>query len=113
MQKALMQMNVQLHHVVSDITRATEMRIIGAILDGERDAAVLAQARDVRCKSSKETIQAALEGNYRAEHLFALRQALECYELHRRKVEECDAQIEGTLEALNENLQPPDAPTTS
>ena len=108
MQKALMQMNVQLHHVVSDITGATGMRILGAILDGERDAATLAQLRDVRCKASEETIQAALEGNYRVEHVFALRQALECYDFHRSKVEECDAHIEGALTALNQDREPPD-----
>jgi transposase len=110
MQKALMQMNVQLHHVISDITGATGMRILSAILEGERDAAVLAKLKDVRCKASKETIQAALEGNYRAEHVFALRQALECYEFHMSKVEECDAQVEATLEALNEGLQSPETP---
>ena len=62
-QKALMLMNVQLHHVVSDITGKTGMRIVHAILAGERDPQVLAEMRDVRCKASIETIAAALEGN--------------------------------------------------
>src|SRR5216117_1795788 len=79
MQKALMQMNVQLHHVVSDITGATGMRIIRAIVAGERDPDVLATYRDVRCHSSLETIRAALVGNDRDEHVFALTQSLELY----------------------------------
>lgn len=70
MQKALDQMNVQVHHVVSDITGATGMKIMRGIIDGERDPARLAAHRDIRCKSSIETITAALEGNYRDEHVF-------------------------------------------
>src|SRR3979411_3029150 len=80
MQKALMQMNVQLHHAVTDITGVTGMRIVRAIVDGERDPAVLAKHRDVRCATSEETLRAALTGHYRPEHVFALRQALELYE---------------------------------
>src|SRR3954466_12984814 len=71
-QKALIEMNLQLHHVVSDITGATGMRIIRAIVAGERNPAVLATYRDVRCHSPIETIRAALVGNDRDEHLFAL-----------------------------------------
>jgi len=71
MQKALMEMNLQLHHVVSDITGATGMRIIRAIVAGERNPDVLAAYRDVRCHSSIETIRAALVGNDRDEHVFA------------------------------------------
>ena len=65
MQKALTQMNLQLHHVVSDITGKTGMGIIRAILEGTREPTVLAEFRDGRCKASKETIAKALEGNYR------------------------------------------------
>jgi len=74
MQKALMQMNVQLHHVLTDITGVTGMKIIRSIVDGNHDPAILARFRDARCKASLETIQAALTGNFREEHLFALRQ---------------------------------------
>jgi transposase len=77
MQKALMQMNLQLHHVVSDITGATGMRIIRAFVAGERDPVRLAALRDQRCKASAETIQQALVGNDREEHIFALTQAVE------------------------------------
>jgi transposase len=80
MQKALTEMNVQLHHVVADITGATGLRIIRAILAGERDPEVLASLRDSRCQASAETIAKALTGNYRSEHLFALEQALALYE---------------------------------
>ena len=73
MQKALMQRNLQLHHVVSDITGMTGMRILRAILDGERDTAKLAALWDVRCKEPIEVIAAALCENYRPEHLLALR----------------------------------------
>ena len=65
MQKALMEMNVQLHHVVSDITGVTGMRMIRAIVAGERDPGTLAEMRDVRCHSSAEIICAALSGNWR------------------------------------------------
>lgn len=64
MQKALTFMNIQLHHVVTDITGATGMKIIRAIVGGERDPNVLAKMRDRNCKSSVETIRAALMGNY-------------------------------------------------
>ena len=101
MQKALMQMNLQLHHVVSDITGATGMKIIRAILQGIKDAATLATFRDVRCRASEETIHKALTGNYRAEHLFALRQALELYDTYQAKIADCDKEVESALAALN------------
>ncbi len=69
MQKALTQMNLQLHHVVTDITGATGLRIIRAIVGGERDPAVLAALRDYRCKASEETVRQALVGNDREEHV--------------------------------------------
>ncbi len=75
MQKAQLQMNLQLHHVVSDITGKAGMGNIREILDGVRDPAALATYRDARCEASAETIAHPLEGNYRAEHLFALTQA--------------------------------------
>src|SRR4051794_33814032 len=101
MQKALTEMNLQLHHVVSDITGATGMRIIRAILAGERNPAVLANLRDLRCHSSSETIERALTGHYRAEHLFALEQALALYDTYQRKVAACDQRIEAVLKALS------------
>jgi len=102
MQKALMQMNVQLHHVVADITGATGLRIVRAIVAGTHVPEQLATYRDVRCSASEETIRDALTGNYRPEHIFALRQALELWDFHQAKIVECDVQIEAVLESLNE-----------
>jgi transposase len=84
MQKALTFMNLQLHHVISDTTGTTGMKIVRAILAGERDPAVLATLRDTRCKASEQTICAALSGNYQPEHLFALAQALSLYDFYQR-----------------------------
>ncbi|MBB4266741.1 transposase [Roseospira visakhapatnamensis] len=100
MQKALTQMNLQLHHVVTDITGATGMRIIRAIVAGERDPAVLASYRDRRCRASEETIGAALVGNHREEHVFALAQALDLYDVYQDKVAACDARIDAVLKRL-------------
>jgi transposase len=107
MQKALTVMNLQLHHVVSDITGATGMRIIHAILAGERDPGVLASLRDTRCHSSLETIEKALTGHYRAEHLFALEQALALYDTYQHKVAACDQRIEAVLKALSPRKRTP------
>jgi len=101
MQKALMEMNLQLHHVVSDITGATGMKIIRAIVAGERNPDVLADYRDVRCKSSPETIRAALVGNDRAEHVFALAQSLDLYDFYKAKIAECDHRLEAAVSALS------------
>jgi transposase len=103
MQKALMQMNLQLHHVVSDITGVTGMKILRAIVAGERDPRVLAAHRDMRCKESVETLEAALTGHYRPEHVFALRQALELYDAYQAKMHDCDAEIEACVKALPRN----------
>lgn len=100
MQKALTQMNLQVHHVVADITGATGMRIIRAIVAGERDPEVLAAHRDPRCHATVETIHAALVGNHREEHLFTLSQALDLYDIHQAKVVECDGRIKSVLDRL-------------
>jgi len=101
MQKALIEMNLQLHHVVADITGATGLRIIRTILAGERDPKVLALLRDYRCHSSAETIEKALTGSYRAEHLFALEQALALYDAYHEKASACDARIQAVLKELS------------
>jgi transposase len=110
MQKALMQMNVQLHHVVSDITGATGLKIVRAIVAGKHEPAELAKHRDVRCAASENTIREALTGNYRPEHVFALKQALELWDFYQAKVAECDVEIEGALESLNEKRPAPAKP---
>jgi transposase len=102
MQKALTQMNLKLQHVVSDLSGVTGQKIIRAMLAGERDPKKLSELRDERCKNSKETIAKALEGTYRPEHLFALRQAMELYDVYQRKLAECDQQIEAHLESFTD-----------
>ncbi|AIL12645.1 IS110 family transposase [Candidatus Paracaedibacter symbiosus] len=110
MQKALMQMNLQLHHVVSDITGATGMKIIRAIMNGERCPAVLAEHRDIRCKESIKTIEESLKGNYQEEHLFSLTQAVELFDYYTQKINECDRRIEETLSLLGKDNKLPDQP---
>lgn len=104
MQKALTEMNIQLHKVISDITGLTGMRIIRAILAGERNLVTLAHMRDPRIKSSAEQIAKALEGDYREEHLFALRQAVELYDVYQQKIEACDQQIERYVAQLDSKI---------
>jgi transposase len=110
MQKALTFMNLQLHHVVSDVTGVTGMKIIRAIVGGERDPSALASMRDVRCKESLETIRASLVGNYQPEHVFALAQALALYDSYQGRIAECDAQIEQALAALITDKAAPQEP---
>ena len=94
MQKALHMMNVQLTNVLSDITGVTGMKIVRGIVSGNHDPQKLAEYRDYRCGKSKEEIALALEGNYRTEHLFALKQSLELFDLYSQKIKDCDFEIE-------------------
>jgi transposase len=94
MQKALTQMNLKLQHVVSDISGDTGMRILRAILNGERNGRNLAKLRDQRCHKTEAEIAAALQGSYRAEHLFTLKQALDLYDFLHAQIAACDQQIE-------------------
>lgn len=110
MQKALTYMNLQLHHVISDLTGATGMKIIRAIVAGERNVETLAAFRDARCKANLDTIRGALSGNYQPEHLFALGQALALYDFYQRCIADCDIQIESAVAALNVNRVAPEAP---
>ncbi|MGH9931298.1 MAG: IS110 family transposase [Pyrinomonadaceae bacterium] len=98
MQKALQQMNLLLHNVVADITGVTGMKIIKAILAGERDPRVLARNRDERCKNTTATIAKSLVGNYREEHIFALRQAVDLFQIYQAKIADCDEAIIKQLE---------------
>lgn len=110
MQKVLTFMNLQLHHVISDITGATGMQIIRSIVAGERNPDILAAMCDIRCKATIETVRAALVGNYQPEHVFALKQALALYDFYQQCVAECDIQIEQVVAALNANKQIPETP---
>jgi len=100
MQKAMAQMNVQLQHVISDITGITGMRIIRAIVAGERDRQKLAAMRDIRTKANEQTIAKALEGDYRPEHVFALKQSLELFDFYQKQISECHQEIASHLRTL-------------
>jgi transposase len=106
LQKSLSQMNIQLHNVISDITGVTGMKIIRAIVQGERSARILASYRDRGCKNPIEVIEQSLEGHYREEHIFTLTQALELYDLYQEKIHSCDKQIEKQLELFENRASP-------
>jgi transposase len=96
-QKALEQMNVKLVEVVSDVVGLTGMAIMRAILRGERDPLKLAKLRNVNCKRTEAEIARALQGNWRDEHVFALKQALALYEFYQQQMQECDVQLQRQL----------------
>jgi transposase len=100
MQKALDLMNLKLHLVISDITGVTGLRIIHAILKGERDPNKLAAMREPSCKNPEEIIAKALMGNYRDEHLFALQQAVHLFEMYGKQIAACDTKIAAALAAF-------------
>jgi transposase len=100
MQKALDQMNVQIHRVLSDLVGVSGLAILDAMLRGERDPRRLAELRDGRVKASEEEIVAALEGDYRAEHLFTLKQSLDSYRHYQKLIAECDRQLREQLEGM-------------
>jgi hypothetical protein len=110
MQKALREMNVLLDQVVSDIMGTTGLRIITAILDGNRDFAQMAGWKDQRLKASAEQIREALQGDYRAEHLFVLRQALEAYQFVERQIKTCDHEVEKLLVSMEKSSGQPKRP---
>jgi transposase len=111
MQKALDQMNLQLHHVVSDITGVTGITILEAILAGERNPHQLAKLRHRRVKATEETIAKSLVGDYRREHLFTLRQSLAAFRQYQGWIADCDREIEQYLEQFESKLDPPPGPT--
>ncbi len=107
MQKALVQMNVQLPLVVSDITGVTGLRILRDIVAGHRDPHQLAEHRDHRCRASKAEIIAALTGHYRPEHLFVLQQNLALFDGCQAQLAACDVAIEAHLLTLTALVEPP------
>jgi transposase len=106
MQKALTQMNLHLHKVLSNITGVTGMNIIRAIISGERNPEKLALMRERGVKNTPEAIAKALEGDYRQEHLFALKQAVELYDFYHRQIEACDREIECYLHTFEAKVDP-------
>ena len=110
MHKALTQMNVQIQHVISDITGLTGLAIVDSIIEGERNPAVLAKPRDPHIKASEETIRKSLEGNWRAEHVFTLKQSRNSYRHYQEQIAVCDEEIEKLLVALQPRVDPEERP---
>jgi transposase len=101
MQKALAQMNIQLANVISDVVGETGQKILRAIVAGERDGRALAQMKNVRIRASAEEIAKSLQGSWRAEHLFALKQALDAFDFCATQLAQCDTEIEAQLRRLH------------
>ena len=110
MQKSYDQMNIHVHHAISDLTGVTGMAITDAILAGERDPARLAALADRRIKASRDTLIKALQGDWRLEHLFTLQQARQTYAHYQQLIDTCDQQIQAAIRALQ---TPPEAPANA
>ena len=108
--KSLTQMNVQLQHVISDLTGVTGQAILQAILNGERDPQKLAALRDHRIKASRDVIAKSLCGDWRTEHLFTLRQTHALWQQHQSLISECDEQIAALLKAFDARADTATAP---
>jgi transposase len=104
--KALTQMNVQLHHVISDVTGWTGLAMVDAILNGQRDPVELAKLRDPRIQASEETIRKSLVGNWRPEHLFTLRQSRQIYRYYQEQIAACDEEIEKLVKRFPARVDP-------
>lgn len=110
MQKALVLMNLHLHKVLRDITGVTGLAILRDIASGQTDPMTLARHRDPRCKASPQEIAAALQGHYRCEHLFVLRQNLELYDFYQDQIRFCDQQIQACILELEAQSTAPAHP---
>lgn len=110
MQKALTQMNVQLANAISDLSGWTGQAILQSILAGERDPWKLAELRDPRIKASKAEVAKSLEGNWRTEQLFVLKQEFEMYQTLQDKIRECDREIERQFQTRPQKANPEELP---
>lgn len=110
MQKALQQMNIKLTNVIGDITGVTGMRIMRDLVAGQQDPHRLAQHRDPRCKKSAAEIAKALQGNYKLEHLFALKQALQAYDFFQHQINACDTELQKLYAAFEPKVDPGQKP---
>jgi hypothetical protein len=110
MQKALTLMNIQLHHVISDISGLTGLSIVRAIVGGERDPKQLAKLRDPRIRASKETIEKSLQGHWQEELLFDLKMALESYDHFQSQIVAYDEQIRRALQEVPSKVDVLDKP---
>ncbi len=103
-QKALTQMNLQIHNVISNITGVTGLAVIDAILAGERNPDRLADLKNSRIKADRQTIVKSLTGDYRSEHIFTLKQTLQSYCSYRQMIQDCDAEIERHLKEFESRI---------
>jgi transposase len=110
MHKALTQRNVQIHHVISDITGVTGLAIVDAIGAGQRDPLELAKLRDPRIQASEETMLKSLVGNWRPEHLFTLKQSRQMYGHYQEQINAGDAEIQKLLVAFQPRVDPQEKP---
>ena len=113
MRKALVQMNVKLQHVISNITGQTGLAIIEAIVAGERDPCQLAKLRDHRVRADEAIIARSLQGHWRKEHIFELTQALELYRVYQAKIAQCDRELKACLEQFEDRSDGGPFPATS
>src|SRR6516164_8978493 len=100
MHKSLDQMNLQIHHVISDITGVTGLAIVDAIVAGNTNPEELAKLRDYRIKASVETVTKSLVGDYRAEHIFTLKQSLKAYRYYQQLIADCDQEVQQRIESF-------------
>jgi transposase len=110
MHKSLDQMNLQIHHVISDITGVTGLAIVDAIVAGETDPETLAKLRDHRIKASIETVRKSLVGDYRPEHIFTLKQSQTAYRYYQQLIADCDREIQHRIERFHNQDVDPSAP---
>ena len=103
-QKSLTQMNLQIHHAISNITGVTGLAILDSILAGERNPEILANLKDPRIKADHKTIVKSLTGDYRSEHIFTLKQALQAYRHYRQMIRDCDTEIERHLNEFESRI---------
>ncbi len=106
MQKALTQMNLQLHVVLSDITGVSGLKILRAIVAGQRDPEALAALANTQVHCSREEIAKALTGHYSEAHLFVLQQALELFDILHAKIQECDQRLAQHLSRFSSKAEP-------
>src|SRR5216117_4175581 len=113
MHKSLDQMNLQIHHVISDITGVTGLAIVDAIVAGITDPKELVRLRDHRIKASIETVKKSLVGDYRPEHIFTLKQSVTAYRQYQQLIADCDQEIQQRVETFQTKDDPPAAPADS
>src|SRR5438093_6827264 len=99
-------MNLQIHHVISDITGVTGLAIVDAIVAGETNPEELAKLRNHRIKASLETVRKSLVGDYRPEHIFTLKQSLTAYRYYQQLIADCDREIQERIERFKKHADP-------